>query len=160
MGAVPGKSSIINSISHSGGIPSNSSGNTSRYSFTIRICSTVVPFNWLTWQISEADCVAPYSTFSLDGVVRFTELFPQFITAFWDLNQSIPKITSILDESVTTRLAWNSTPLMRRLAAKHIQFAFISPLGEFTNMSFFITHTGMSCFFIKVYAMKECKAPE
>ena len=49
---------------------------------------------------------------------------------------------------------------MMRLAAKHIQFAFISPPGEFTNMGFFITHTGIPCFFMKVYAMKECEAPE
>ena len=49
---------------------------------------------------------------------------------------------------------------MLRLAAKHIQFAFISPPGEFTNMGFFITHTGIPCFFMKVYAMKECEAPE
>ena len=49
---------------------------------------------------------------------------------------------------------------MLRLAAKHIQFAFISPSGEFTNMGFFITYTGIPCFFMKVYAMKECEAPE
>ena len=49
---------------------------------------------------------------------------------------------------------------MMRLAAKHIQFAFISPPGEFTNMGFFITHTGIPCFFMKVCAMKECEAPE
>ena len=47
-----------------------------------------------------------------------------------------------------------------RLAAKHIQFAFISPLGEFTNMGFFITHMRIPCFFMKVYAMKEYEAPE
>ena len=49
---------------------------------------------------------------------------------------------------------------MLRLAAKHIQFAFNSPPGEFTNMGFFITHTGMPCFFMKVYSMKECEALE
>ena len=36
------------------------------------------------------------------------------MTAFRDLNQSIPKITSIPDEFMTTRLAWNSNPLMMR----------------------------------------------
>ena len=51
-------------------------------------------------------------------------------------------------------------PLMMRIAFKHIQFAFISPLGEFTNMGFVITHTGIPCFFMKVYAMKECEALE
>jgi hypothetical protein len=43
MGAVPGWSSMINSISQSGGIPGKSSGKISRYSQMIGISFNLIP---------------------------------------------------------------------------------------------------------------------
>jgi hypothetical protein len=43
MGAVPGCSSMINSISLSGGIPGKSSGKTSGYSQTIGMSFNLIP---------------------------------------------------------------------------------------------------------------------
>ena len=43
MGIVPSNTSIENSISYLGGNPSNSSGNTSGYSLTIKCPSTLYP---------------------------------------------------------------------------------------------------------------------
>jgi hypothetical protein len=48
IGGVKGNNSITNSMSRSGGIPDNSSGNTSRYSQTVMISSKAIAFVWLS----------------------------------------------------------------------------------------------------------------
>src|SRR3954465_3049100 len=58
MGPVPGISSMINSISRSGGIPGKTSGNTSGYSQTIRTWSMVgwdILLLHLNWQGKVSD---------------------------------------------------------------------------------------------------------
>src|SRR6185437_10681737 len=74
IGAVPGKRSMMNSMSRSGGIPGKSSGNTSEYSHVILMSSISAAFIWFTVQSAGVGVVAKNSNLSPAGLVRITDL--------------------------------------------------------------------------------------
>src|SRR6185437_1969718 len=74
IGAVPGKRSMINSMSRSGGIPGKSSGNTSEYSHAILMSSIRAAFIRFTVQSADVGGVAANSNLSPSGLVRSTDL--------------------------------------------------------------------------------------
>ncbi|KAG2627544.1 hypothetical protein PVAP13_3KG128079, partial [Panicum virgatum] len=107
---VPGTRSMTNSISLSGGILGSSSGKTTEYSFITGTSSKDLasmlntigldPLSWV-WQVTRTP----------SGFVRCTTLSVQPMRPLCQLNQSIPRITSILLDLSTTRSARNSTHL-------------------------------------------------
>jgi hypothetical protein len=108
---VPGNKSIMNSMSRSGGIPNNYSGNTFGYSWITLIPSKEFPCTWLsrlTWSVvmtTENSTVVPFS------VVNLTALLAHWMTPSYFFNQSIPRIMSIPLECKMIRFAKKSTPL-------------------------------------------------
>jgi hypothetical protein len=102
MEAVPGKRSITNLTSLSGGIPGNSSGKTFGKSLTTRM---LLPTNFPSTRnmagLVEAVIVISTSNLSPLELVSSTVLLSQCITALAFLNQDIPSIRSILFSSST-----------------------------------------------------------
>jgi hypothetical protein len=113
MGAILGKRSMTNSTSLSGGIPSNSSGKTSRKYLTTRM---FLPTNFPSTRnmagLVEAVMVISTSILSPLELVSSTVPFSQCITAFAFLNQDIPRIRSILLSSNTMGVDQNSLPMI------------------------------------------------
>jgi hypothetical protein len=102
MGAVPGKRSITNSTSLSGGIPGNCSRKTSGKSLTTRMfLLTYFPSTRNMAGLVEAVIVISTSNLSPLELVSSTVLLAQCITAFAFLNQDISSIRSILLSSST-----------------------------------------------------------
>jgi hypothetical protein len=97
MGAVPGKRSMINSTSLSGGIPGNSSGKTSRKSLTTRMfLPTNFPSTKYMAGLVEAVMLISTSNLSPFELLSSTVPLAQCITSFAFLNQDIPSIRSML----------------------------------------------------------------
>jgi hypothetical protein len=101
---------MTNLISQWGGILENSSGNTSRYSFTM---GTYLGFStFRLWMVGSGRLglmlqvtVFP-RCFVMVTVLSAQAMFPRYL-----VSQSIPWITSIMWEFNTTRLVGNTTPL-------------------------------------------------
>jgi hypothetical protein len=102
MGAVPGKRSMTNSTSLSGGILGNSSGKTSGRSLTTQM---FLPTNFTSTRnmAGLVEAVMVISTSNLSPLELVSSMVPltQCITAFAFLNQDIPSIRSILLSSST-----------------------------------------------------------
>jgi hypothetical protein len=113
MGAVPGKRSITNSTSLSGGIPGNSSGKTSRKSLTTRM---FLPTNFSSTRnmagLVEAVTVISTSNLYPLELVSSTVPLAQCITALSFLNQDIPSIRSMMLSSSTMGVDQNSLPII------------------------------------------------
>jgi hypothetical protein len=111
IGGVLGNNSITNSMSWSGGIPSNSSGNTSGYSWTTLISSKAIAFVWLSI-LPWSDCaMATNSTVVSSFLVNLTAFWVHWITLSYLLNQSTPHMMSIPFESKRMRFDGMSIPL-------------------------------------------------
>ena len=105
MGLVPGISSMINSISRSGGIPGKTSGNTSGYSQTIRTWSMVgwaILLLHLNWRGKVSDICSTDIPVVLVMVMAF---LAQSINPLCLDIQSIPSTTSKPLVPSTIRLA-------------------------------------------------------
>ena len=139
MGAVPGKRSITNSNSLSGGIPGNSSGKTSGKSLTTRM---FLPTNFPSTRNMEGlvEAVIEISTSYLSPLELVSSTVPlaQCITAFAFLNQDIPSIRYILLSSSTMGVDQNSLPIIVSVNLCVIQFASTCPLGVITTIGVFI----------------------
>jgi hypothetical protein len=113
MGAVPGKRSITNSTSLSGGIPGNSSGKTFGKSLTTQM---FLPTNFPSTKnmagLVEAVTVIATSILSPLELVSSTVPLSQCITALAFLNQDIPSIRSIMLSSSTMGVDQNSLPII------------------------------------------------
>jgi hypothetical protein len=113
MGVVPGKRSMINSTSLSGGILGNSSGKKSGKSLTTQM---FLPTNFRSTRnmagLVEAVMVISTSNISPLELVSSTVPFSQYITTFAFLNQDIPSIRSILLSSNTMGADQNSLPMI------------------------------------------------
>jgi hypothetical protein len=115
IGAVPGKRSMTNSTSLSGGIPGNSSGKTSGKFLTTRmLLPTNFPSTRNTTGLVEAVMVISTSNLSPLELVSYTVL-AQFITAFAFLNHDIPRIRSILLSSNTIGVTQNSLRIIAKV---------------------------------------------
>src|SRR5215216_1272504 len=93
VGPDPGSKSIRNSTSLSGGIPGNSSGNTSGYSLTIGTLSMLTPLREFSLLLFASKLVLNLILL-FSGVVSETVWLAQSITPLCLVIQSIPKITS------------------------------------------------------------------
>src|SRR3954470_9169923 len=93
IGPDPGSKSIRNSTSLSGGIPDNSSGNTSGYSLTIGTLSMLTPLREFSLFLFDSKLVLNLILL-FSGVVSETVWFAQSITPLCLVIQSIPNITS------------------------------------------------------------------
>src|SRR6185295_14129469 len=150
---------MTNSMSQSGGIPGSSSGKTSGYSFTTGTSSKDLasmpntigsdPLSRV-WQVTRTP----------SGFVRCTTLSVQPMRPLCQLNQSIPRITSIPLDLSTTRSAKNSTPLKLILTHKQPSWHLMSPLGVRVNRGIFSSTIGILCLSTKLDDMNECDAPE
>jgi hypothetical protein len=129
-------------MSRSGGIPGNSSGNTSRYSQTIPISLKEVPWTLLSRLTCYAGIAALNATMVPSSLVNLMALLAHKMTPSYFLNQSIPRMISMPLESKTIRFARKSTTLMVILIAGHICFVVISPPGELTSMVCFMIVMG------------------
>jgi hypothetical protein len=113
MGAVPGKSTMTNSTSLSGGIPGNSSGKTSRKSLTTRMfLPTNFPYTRYMAGLVEGVMVISTLNLSPFELVSSTVPLTQCITAFAFLSQDISSIRSILLSSNTIDVDQNSLPII------------------------------------------------
>jgi hypothetical protein len=113
IGAVPGKRSITNSTSLSGGTPGNSSGKTSRKSLTTwMFLPTNFPSTRYMVGLVEGGLVIMTSNLSPFGLVSSTVPLAQCITAFAFLNYDIPSIRSILFSSNMIGIDQNSLPMI------------------------------------------------
>src|SRR3954466_13138651 len=93
IGPDPGTKSIRNSTSLSGGIPGNSSGNTSGYSLTIGTLSMLTPLR--EFSLLPLDSKLDLNLILLfSGVVSETVWLAQSITPLCLVIQSIPRMTS------------------------------------------------------------------
>jgi hypothetical protein len=102
IGAVPGKRSMTNSTSLSGGIPGNSSRKTSGKSLTTRmLLPTNFPSTRYTTGLVVAVMVISTSNLSPLELVSSTVPLAQCINAFAFLNYDIPRIRFILLSSNT-----------------------------------------------------------
>src|SRR3954466_1481975 len=131
IGPDPGTKSIRNSKSLSGGIPGNSSGNTSGYSLTIGTLSMLTPlreFSLLPFD-SKLDLNL---ILLLSGVVSVIVRLAQSRTPSYLVIQSIPKITSSPWESKIIRLTGNLFFPNSITRSRHPRLALISPPGELT----------------------------
>jgi hypothetical protein len=150
---------MTNSISQWGGIPDNSSGNTSRYSLTMGTSSGFSTFRlWmvgsgrldLMWQVT----VFP-RWFVMVTVLSAQAMFPRHL-----VSQAIPRITSIPWKFNTTRLVGNTTPL--RLIGMLItpKWHGMWPPGDLVIRGRFKATVGISGVSTKCEEMKEWKALE
>jgi hypothetical protein len=95
IGGVPGNSSIINSMSRSGGIYDNSSGNTSGYSLTTLISSKEVPCTRLS-RLASFSCMATLNTTTVpSSVVSLIALLAHIMTLSYFIHQSMPRMMSM-----------------------------------------------------------------
>src|SRR3954462_14399786 len=106
IGPDPGSKSIRNSTSLSGGIPGNSSGNTSRYSLTIGTLSMLTPLREFSLLPFDSKLVLNLILL-FSGVVSETVWLAQYITPLCLVIQSIPKMTSNPWEFRIIRLTGN-----------------------------------------------------
>jgi hypothetical protein len=113
IGAVPGKRSITNSTSLSGGILGNSSRKTSGKSLTTwMLLPTNFPSTRNTTGLVEAVMVISTSNISPLDLVSCKVPLAQCITALAFLYHGIPSIRSILLSSNTIGVAQNSLPII------------------------------------------------
>jgi hypothetical protein len=113
MGAVPGKRSITNLTSLSGGIPGNSSGKSSGKSLTTQMfLPTNFPSTRNMASLVEAVTIISTSNLSPSELVSSTVPLAECITALAFLNQDIPSIRSILLYSSTMGVNQNSLPII------------------------------------------------
>jgi hypothetical protein len=150
---------MTNSISQWGGIPDKSSGNTSRYSFTMGTSLGFSTFRlWmvgsgklgLMWQVT----VFP-RWFVTVTVLSAQAMFPRHL-----VSQSISRITSTPWEFKTTRLVGNTTPL--RLIGILItpKWHGMWPLGDLVIRGLFKATVGISWVSTKCEEMNEWEALE
>src|SRR3954464_12441609 len=158
IGPEPGTKSIRNSTSLSGGIPGNSSGNTSGYSHTIGTLSMLTP-------LREFGLLPLDSKFDLNfirfpsGVVSATVRLAQYSTPSYLAIQSIPNITSSPWESRIIRLTGNLCFPNSMTRSRHPRLTIISPPGELTFIGhpmFFDANPFLST---NSFDMNECDAP-
>jgi hypothetical protein len=113
IGVVPGKRSVTNSTSLSGGILGNSFGKTSGKSLTTRMLS---PTNFPSTKnvASLVVVLTAISTSNLSPLVLVSSTvpLPHYITVFAFLNHDIPRIRSILLSSSIIGVAQNSLPII------------------------------------------------
>jgi hypothetical protein len=113
MGAVPGKRSMTNSNSLSGGILGNSSGKTSEKSLTTQM---FLPTNFPStrYMAGRVEAVMVISTSNLSPfeLVSSTVPLAKCKTTFAFLNQDIPRIRSMLLSSNTIGVDQNSLPII------------------------------------------------
>jgi hypothetical protein len=113
IGAVPGKRSITNSTSLSGGIPGNSSGKTSGKSLTTwMLLPTNFPSTRNMAGLVEAVMVISTSNLSPLELVSYTVPLAQCMTVLASLNHDIPSIRFMLLSSNTIGVAQNSLPII------------------------------------------------
>ena len=119
MGAVPGIRSMMNSISLSGCILGSSIGNTSGYFCTIGTFSLIIASKLKTIG-STLDPQVWHFTLIPSWLTNDTSLIAQLIIPLCLVNQSIPRITSIPLDLITTKSAKKTTPLRMILTFEHL----------------------------------------
>src|SRR3954468_17347628 len=158
IGPEPGTKSIRNSTCLSGGIPGNSSGNTSGYSHTIGTLSMLTPLRELSILL-----FAPKLVLNLillfSGVVSETVWLAQSITPLYLVIQSIPRMTSKPWEFNIIKLTGNLYFPNSMTRSWHPEFTIISPPGELTFIGHPIVSTGSSFLSTNALDMNECDAP-
>src|SRR3954465_6452036 len=135
IGLDPGSKSIRNSTSLSGGIPGNSSGNTSGYSLTIGTLSMLTPLREFSLLPFDSKLDLNLIRFFF-GVVSATARLAQSSTPSYLVIRSIPKITSSPWEYRIIRLTGNLCFPNSITRSRHPRLTIISPPGELT----FIAH--------------------
>src|SRR3954464_604179 len=158
IGPDPGSKSIRNSTSLSGGIPGNSSGNTSGYSLTIGTLSMLTPLSEFSLLPLDSKLDLNLILF-LSGVVSATVRLAQSSTPSYLAIQSIPNITSSPWESRIIRLTGNLCFPNSITRSWHPRLTIISPPGERTFIGHPIFSDGNPFLSTNSFDMNESDAP-
>src|SRR3954468_25060080 len=158
IGLEPGTKSIRNSTSLSGGIPGNSSRNTSGYSLTIGTLSMLTPLREFSLLPLDSKLDLNLIRF-LSGVVSATVRLAQSSTPSYLDIQSIPKITSSPWESRIIRLTGNLCFPNSITRSRHPRLTIMSPPGELTFIGHLMFSVENPFLSTNAFDMKECDAP-
>src|SRR3954469_14023651 len=158
IGPDPGSKSIRNSTSLYGGIPSNSSGNTSGNSFTTGTLSMLTPLREFILLPLDSKLDLNLIRF-LSGVVSVTVRLAQSSTPSYLVIQSMPKITSSPWESRIIRLTGNLCFPNSITRSRHPRLTIISPPGELTFIGHPMFSVGNTFLSTNAFDMNECDAP-
>jgi hypothetical protein len=150
---------MTNSISQWGGIPGNSSGNTSRYSFIMGTSSGFSTFRlWMvgSGRLSLMWQVTIFPRWFVTVMVLFAQaMFPQYL-----VSQSIPRITSIPWVFNTTRLVGNTIPLRLIGMLFTPKWHEMWPPRDLVIRGLLKATIGISCVSMKYEEMNEWEALE
>src|SRR3954468_24429972 len=158
IGPDPGTKSIRNSTSLSGGIPDNSSGNTSGYSLTIGTLSMLTPLREFSLLTLDSKLDLNLIRF-LYGIASATVRLAQSSTPSYLAIQSIPKITSSPWESRIIRLTGNLCFPNSITGSRHPRLTIIPPPGELTFIGHPMFSVGNPFLSKNAFDMNECDAP-
>src|SRR4051812_41240319 len=147
-----------NSTSLSGGIPDNSSGNTSGYSLTIGTLSMLTPLREFSLLPFDSKLDLNLIRF-FSGVVSATLRLAQSSTPSYLVIQSIPKITSSPWESRIIRLTGNLCFPNSITRSRHPRLTTMSPLGELTFIGHPMFSVANPFLSTNAFDMNECDAP-
>jgi hypothetical protein len=160
IGAVLGYNSILNSMSLSRGIPSRSSGKTSRNSHTTGIPSILFATVWCTDALRRTTNGRCKVTLSKTGEYRQTNCLVISRIALCSLIQLIPRMTSIPCPSKTMRWLGNTCPANSSKTSLAIWLATTQPLGVLIMYDGLVTVSVNFALLAHVELTKSCDAPE